>query len=101
MVRSVFRLIEYAQGNAGYLISHEAHLYLFDSVLMFLTMALLVWEHPSQLNSKLRGEELLFDGAFSFIGRSERTMLDIGQPGSPCIRAGHDEFFMQLNSSDL
>ncbi|RSL80489.1 hypothetical protein CEP51_006522 [Fusarium floridanum] len=26
MVRSVFRLIEYAQGNAGYLISHEAHL---------------------------------------------------------------------------
>ncbi|KAH7156035.1 RTA1 like protein-domain-containing protein [Dactylonectria macrodidyma] len=55
MVRSVFRLIEYAQGNAGYLISHEAYLYLFDGVLMFLTMALFAWEHPSQLNAKLRG----------------------------------------------
>ncbi|RMJ18464.1 hypothetical protein CDV36_001880 [Fusarium kuroshium] len=55
MVRSVFRLIEYAQGNAGYLISHEAHLYIFDSVLMFLTMVLFAWEHPSQLNAKLLG----------------------------------------------
>ncbi|KAH7122075.1 RTA1 like protein-domain-containing protein [Dactylonectria estremocensis] len=55
MVRSVFRLIEYAQGNAGYLISHEAYLYIFDSLLMFLTMALFAWEHPSQLNAKLRG----------------------------------------------
>ncbi|KAM5342209.1 hypothetical protein ACJ41O_015240 [Fusarium nematophilum] len=55
MVRSLFRLIEYAQGNAGYLISHEAYLYIFDSVLMFLTMLLFAWEHPSQLNAKLRG----------------------------------------------
>ncbi|KAG8352494.1 hypothetical protein FVEN_g9627 [Fusarium venenatum] len=55
MVRSVFRLIEYAQGNAGYLISHEVYMYLFDSVLMLLTMALFAWEHPSQLNAKLKG----------------------------------------------
>ncbi|UPK90651.1 hypothetical protein LCI18_001586 [Fusarium solani-melongenae] len=55
MIRSLFRLIEYAQGNAGYLISHEAYLYIFDSVLMFLTMALFAWEHPSQLNAKLQG----------------------------------------------
>ncbi|KAI8719992.1 hypothetical protein NCS52_00443200 [Fusarium sp. LHS14.1] len=55
MVRSLFRLIEYAQGNSGYLISHEAYLYIFDSVLMFLTMILFAWEHPSQLNAKLQG----------------------------------------------
>ncbi|KAF5723989.1 RTM1 [Fusarium mundagurra] len=55
LVRSVFRLIEYVQGNAGYLISHEAYLYIFDSVLMFLAMALFAWEHPSQLNAKLNG----------------------------------------------
>jgi hypothetical protein len=55
MVRSLFRLIEYAQGNGGYLISHEAYLYIFDSVLMFLTMVLFAWEHPSQLNAKLKG----------------------------------------------
>ncbi|RSM16705.1 hypothetical protein CDV31_004477 [Fusarium ambrosium] len=55
MIRSVFRLIEYAQGNAGYLISHEAYLYIFDSVLRFLTMVLFAWEHPSQLNAKSLG----------------------------------------------
>ncbi|KAJ4211715.1 hypothetical protein NW759_012316 [Fusarium solani] len=55
MIRSLFRLIEYAQGNSGYLISHEAYLYIFDSVLMFLTMILFAWEHPSQLNAKLQG----------------------------------------------
>ncbi|PNP84116.1 hypothetical protein FNYG_02804 [Fusarium nygamai] len=55
LVRSVFRLIEYAQGNAGYLISHKAYMCIFDSVLMFLAMALFAWEHPSQLNAKLNG----------------------------------------------
>lgn len=55
MIRSSFRLIEYAQGNSGYLISYEAYLYIFDSVLMFLNMALFAWEHPSQLNAKLQG----------------------------------------------
>lgn len=55
LVRSVFRLIEYAQGNSGYLISHEVYMYIFDSVLMFLAMVLFTWEHPSQLNAKLNG----------------------------------------------
>lgn len=55
LVRSMFRLIEYAQGNAGYLISHEVYMYIFDSILMFLAMALFAWEHPSQLNAKLNG----------------------------------------------
>jgi hypothetical protein len=55
LVRSVFRLIEYVQGNAGYLISHEAYLYIFDGFLMFLAMVLFNWEHPSQLNAKLNG----------------------------------------------
>lgn len=54
MVRSVFRLIEYAQGNSGYLITNEVYLYMFDGLLMFLTMVLFAWEHPSELNAKLR-----------------------------------------------
>lgn len=54
MVRSIFRLIEYAQGNSGYIVSHEAYLYLFDGALMFLTMVLFAWEHPSELNAKLK-----------------------------------------------
>lgn len=55
LVRSVFRLIEYAQGNDGYLISHEVYLYVFDSVLMLATMVVLTWIHPSEITAHLRG----------------------------------------------
>ncbi|KAL4989427.1 RTA1 like protein [Aspergillus falconensis] len=41
LVRSVFRLVDYVQGNDGYLISHEVFMYVFDAVLMFLAMLLL------------------------------------------------------------
>lgn len=57
LVRSVFRLIEYAQGNDGYLISHEAFLYIFDSTLMWITMAILAWIHPSEITGLLKGEK--------------------------------------------
>ncbi|KAM0714121.1 hypothetical protein Q7P37_011085 [Cladosporium fusiforme] len=44
LVRSIFRVIEYLQGNGGYLISHEVFLYIFDAVLMAITMAIFcVW----------------------------------------------------------
>ncbi|KAI6758553.1 hypothetical protein HG530_010793 [Fusarium avenaceum] len=44
LVRSIFRVIEYLQGNKGYLISHEVYLYVFDAILMALVMAVfLVW----------------------------------------------------------
>jgi hypothetical protein len=54
LVRSVFRLIEYAQGNGGYLISHEVFLYVFDAVLMWFCMAILAWVHPSEIAALLR-----------------------------------------------
>ena len=47
LVRSIFRLIEYAQGNDGYLISHEAFMYVFDATLMFFAMVALNIFHPS------------------------------------------------------
>jgi hypothetical protein len=53
LVRSVFRLVEYAQGNDGYLISHEVFLYLFDSLLMWATMVLFAWSHPSGITALL------------------------------------------------
>ncbi|KAH7150275.1 RTA1 like protein-domain-containing protein [Dactylonectria estremocensis] len=44
LVRSIFRVIEYLQGNGGYLISHEAYLYIFDAFLMAAVMAIFaVW----------------------------------------------------------
>jgi RTA1 like protein. len=52
LIRSIFRLIEYAQGNSGYLISHEAFLYVFDSTLMFFTMIAMSIFHPSKVLSQ-------------------------------------------------
>lgn len=39
-VRSIYRLIEYTQGDDGYLMFHEPFLYCFDAALMFLNMFL-------------------------------------------------------------
>ncbi|BCS23573.1 RTA1 domain-containing protein [Aspergillus puulaauensis] len=50
-VRCAFRLIEYAQGNDGYLVSHEVYLYIFDALLMALTMTVFAWVHPSEINA--------------------------------------------------
>jgi hypothetical protein len=44
--RCTFRLIEYAMGNAGYLIAHEWTLYCFDAVPMFLVLVLLLVLQP-------------------------------------------------------
>ncbi|KAK7223320.1 hypothetical protein V2G26_011323 [Clonostachys chloroleuca] len=44
LVRSIFRVVEYLQGNAGYLISREIFLYVFDTILMAVVMLIfLLW----------------------------------------------------------
>ena len=55
MLRSIFRVVEYVQGNAGYIMSHEAFLYIFDSVLMLCVMVLLNIVHPSEIYALIRG----------------------------------------------
>ncbi|KAH6643427.1 RTA1 like protein-domain-containing protein [Truncatella angustata] len=42
LIRSIFRVVEYLQGNKGYLISHEVFLYCFDALLMAAVMAVLL-----------------------------------------------------------
>ncbi|RYP93126.1 hypothetical protein DL770_000783 [Monosporascus sp. CRB-9-2] len=49
LIRSVFRLIEYLQGNDGYLMSKEVYLYIFDAVLMLIVMVLYNFYHPSRI----------------------------------------------------
>jgi hypothetical protein len=49
MVRSVVRVIEYAQGTDGYILSHEVFLYVFDAALMFIAVAIFVLWHPSPM----------------------------------------------------
>ena len=47
LIRSVFRVIEYIQGNDGYLLRNEVWLYIFDAVLMFCAAAMFNVIHPS------------------------------------------------------
>lgn len=54
LVRSVFRLVEYTQGNDGYIMQHEWFLYVFDSILMFGVMVIFAWIHPSEIYALLR-----------------------------------------------
>jgi hypothetical protein len=49
IIRSVFRAVEYMQGNNGYLLRHEVYLYVFDGVLMFGVMCLFNKIHPAQI----------------------------------------------------
>ena len=68
LVRSAFRVIEFAMGNDGDLLSHEAYAYIFDATLMFLAMVTLNLFHPSSvLNTK--------DGSGSVSGMSLRSVL--------------------------
>jgi hypothetical protein len=49
MFRSIFRVVEYVQGNNGYLLRHEIFLYIFDALLMFIVMILFNIIHPAQI----------------------------------------------------
>ncbi|KAM0412858.1 hypothetical protein ACHAPD_007906 [Fusarium lateritium] len=49
MVRSIFRVIEYAQGYTGYALSHEWTLYVFDTLLMWLVTAIFAFRYPSDI----------------------------------------------------
>ncbi|RSL67385.1 hypothetical protein CEP51_012664 [Fusarium floridanum] len=52
LVRSVFRVVEYLQGNSGYLISHEIFLYIFDTILMVIVMLIFLIWYVEQLGPK-------------------------------------------------
>ncbi|PYI08042.1 RTA1-domain-containing protein [Aspergillus sclerotiicarbonarius CBS 121057] len=49
LARSVFRVIEFAQETDGALQRREVWLYVFDGLLMFLVMVILLLYHPSRL----------------------------------------------------
>ncbi|EMR69789.1 putative rta1 domain protein [Eutypa lata UCREL1] len=56
-VRSVFRVIEYIQGNDGYLMTTEAFVFVFDGLLMLGALTWMNWFHPSEIGILLRGGE--------------------------------------------
>ncbi|RAQ99142.1 RTA1 like protein [Stemphylium lycopersici] len=72
LVRSVFRVAEYAQGNDGFLLRHEAFLYVFDAVLMFIVMLWLNIVHPGEIAKALKDKEKAgsLDGEYDLDGTS-------------------------------
>lgn len=57
LFRCVFRLVEYAMGNAAYLIANEWTLYAFDGIPMFSVSVLLFVFQPSKLSTS-RGSKM-------------------------------------------
>lgn len=53
MIRSVFRVVEYIQGNDGFILQHELFLYIFDSLLIFIAMVIFNVAHPHEITRLL------------------------------------------------
>jgi ABC-type multidrug transport system fused ATPase/permease subunit len=49
IVRCVYRVVEYVQGQTGVLQSHEYYAYIFDTALVFMVMVICAIFHPSQV----------------------------------------------------
>ena len=52
-IRSMYRVIEYAQGFTGYLITHEVYLYVLDALMMLLVQLLFNLVHPGPVFNPL------------------------------------------------
>jgi hypothetical protein len=61
-VRSIVRVVEYAQGNDGFIMGHEYFLYIFDALVMWCAMVVMNWIHPSEVAAYLRGGKAFVKG---------------------------------------
>lgn len=59
LIRSVFRVIEYAQGREGELQSNEWYFYVLDSLLMFFVSIIFNVNHPSRIISSKPKDQIL------------------------------------------
>ncbi|CAG8309115.1 unnamed protein product [Penicillium salamii] len=50
LIRSIVRIVEYVQGESGFLMQHEVFIYVFDGLLMFALMVIFLAIHPSEVN---------------------------------------------------
>ena len=63
LVRSIFGLIEYKYGFDGYLMTHEAFMYIFDALLMFIAMVVLNVYHPAVILGDGKAERVEYEEA--------------------------------------
>ncbi|KAJ6478275.1 RTA-like protein [Mycena sanguinolenta] len=78
LIRSIFRLAEFAQGHKGYISTHEVFFYCFDALSLWITMTLYcsVWP-PRFLNTTREAEimELQKNQGRMYGGQSARTLI--------------------------
>lgn len=53
-VRSIVRCVEYILGYDGYIMTHEAFLYVFDASMMFIAVVVMNWIHPGEVAGYVR-----------------------------------------------
>ncbi|KAL4781741.1 RTA1 like protein-domain-containing protein [Aspergillus varians] len=79
MVRSIFRLVEFACGTGSYIMTNEWPIYVLESVPMFIAFMVLGWYHPSRWLPASVGEESKAQG---WLKRHRRRNLPREQSGS-------------------
>lgn len=62
LIRSIFRVIEFIEGNKGVLMRSEVYVFVFDGLLMIVVLAWMNWFHPSEIGLLLRGDEPIKNG---------------------------------------
>lgn len=58
--RCIYRVVEYAEGTHGNLMSHEVYMYILDAGFMLLVMLSFHFYHPSEVNALLHGGKAVF-----------------------------------------
>lgn len=81
LVRSIFRVVEYIQGNDGYLLRREVFLYVFDAVLMLGTMVIFNIVHPSQITDVLNNKVPNSPSGHSLGDVSSHGFIPVGTRG--------------------
>lgn len=75
-VRSLFRVIEFIDGNHGTLMRSEVYVFVFDGLLMIIVLAWMNWFHPSEIGLLLRGDEPITNGLQLLMRRSQRKRVE-------------------------
>jgi hypothetical protein len=61
-VRSLFRVVEFIEGNDGHLMRSEVWVFVFDGMLMLLVLVWMNWFHPGEIGLLIRGERAITNG---------------------------------------
>jgi hypothetical protein len=78
IIRSVFRVVEYAFGQNGYPMAHERTLFAFDSVPMSLVTIIFFFFYPSDLAPKLEDEAIMHLESFGSGRESKQSVVRNG-----------------------